>query len=579
MTIRRSVLFVSSLTVSAAFAGAGTAQSDAWPMSQGNASHTGYLPVAIDPTSITLHWQVDLGQYGLSPAVSGDGYVFVSESGWSGEKLYSLDKESGAVVWEQSFNNPFSVNPPSYADGRVYLQTCNHASDTWVWGFDADDGTAVIKTPTSAQWESYLAPTIYDGSVYVNGGYYGGMYGVNGTTGSQMWWLGLAQYDSWTPAVDADSCYAYVGGTLSVVDRLTGIPTYTIVDPDFTWNGWSMNQAPILGGMNDVIATNSSSFTGRLVVFDLATQAVRYTIDESITGQPAVHDGAIYVLNSGSLDVRDQLDGSLLWKWIPVTDQLQGNVVVTATHVIVHSSTSTYLIDLTTHQDVWSWPASGQVSLGESNLFIAQSDGTLTALAYEISPQPFTISTTGAKFYEPMPTVTLTGTGFAQGGNTQVLFGAALATDVTVVDDQTLTCTPPVGPAGKVVVSVQNDVGSGVLQQPFSYLPAASYTGLAAPGGTLDISIDMEPQETLIVLIGPGVQTGVTTWPWFGTFELVKPQILLAAPFWPFATFTMSLPLPNNPNLVGLAFSVQALVGDMTTGIGAWTNTETIKIE
>ena len=62
----------------------------------------------------------------------------------------------------------------------------------------------MFQAPHSAQWERYYAPTIYDGSVYVNGGYYGGMYGFDAFGGAQQWFNSLPQYDEWTPAVEAD---------------------------------------------------------------------------------------------------------------------------------------------------------------------------------------------------------------------------------------------------------------------------------------------------------------------------------------------------------------------------------------
>ncbi len=37
---------------------------------------------------------------------------------------------------------------------------------------------------------------------------------------------GLAQYDEWTPAVDANYAYAFVGGILSALDKKTGAVVY-----------------------------------------------------------------------------------------------------------------------------------------------------------------------------------------------------------------------------------------------------------------------------------------------------------------------------------------------------------------
>ena len=119
-----------------------------------------------------------------------------------------------------------------------------------------------------------LAPTISDGIAYIDGGYYGGMYAFDARNGQQGWFKDLGQYDEWTPAVNADAVYAYVGGVLTATDKATGATLFEITDPGFEWNGWSMNLAPVLGTANDVLVIHG----GRLVRFDLATRTVAYSI-------------------------------------------------------------------------------------------------------------------------------------------------------------------------------------------------------------------------------------------------------------------------------------------------------------
>lgn len=58
---------------------------------------------------------------------------------------------------------------------------------------------------------------------------------------------------------------------LNVIDRQTGVVDYTIPDPNFEWDGWSMNLAPVLGQSSDVIAIHD----GRLINFDLAGESIR----------------------------------------------------------------------------------------------------------------------------------------------------------------------------------------------------------------------------------------------------------------------------------------------------------------
>lgn len=352
-----------------------------WPMYQGNPSHSGYLPISLNPSIFSLRWQHRIGTLDLNPVTAADGKVFVSELGYfNNPGLYVLDVTEGEVLWSQHYGSVFSVNPPSYAYGNVYIQTGNHSTDTWLRAYKADTGELVFKSAHSAQWERYYSPTIYNGSVYVNGGYYGGMYAFDAYTGEQLWFQELPQYGQWTPAIDENWAYAYVGEYfpgLYVTDRFTGEPVFDIPDPNFDWNGWSMNLAPVLGEENDVLAIHD----GRLISFDLSTQDIRWQLYGTFTGQPSVANGVLYAISAGALTVRDEVTGNLLWAWEPPGgESLKGTIIVTDSHLFLQTSSTVYAVDLEIHQDVWSYPASGHLSIGEGMLYIAGNAGLLTAI-------------------------------------------------------------------------------------------------------------------------------------------------------------------------------------------------------
>jgi hypothetical protein len=65
--------------------------------------------------------------------------------------------------------------------------------------------------------------------------------------------------------------------------------------------------------------------------------------------------------------------------------------------------------------------------------------------------------------------VTVTGSGFTRIGSTKVFFGVVEATDVTVVNGTTITCTTPANTLETVDVTVSNDFGSGILGGGFYY--------------------------------------------------------------------------------------------------------------
>lgn len=387
MNTRSTVLCV---LLAAAHAPVATAESS-WTTYQGGPSHTGYAPLSLHTQNFALRWQKTIpGNMALNPVATGDGKVFVSQRGYfSNQGLYTLNAATGQTLWNINYGSVYSVNPPAYAFGNVYVQTGDHSSDTYLRAYHANDGALAFRSAHAAQWESYYAPTIYDRTVYVNGGYYGGMYGFDALDGTQRWFQELPQYDDWTPAVDANLAYAYVGEYnpgLYAFNRNTGAPAFTIPDPNFDWNGWSMNLAPVLGSQNNALAIHD----GRMISFDLQNRRIGWELHRNFTGQPTLADGVIYAIDSGALTARKEGTGDLLWSWEPAGGgSLNGSMIATNNLLFVHSSSTTFAVDLTTHQSTWSFADSGELALGEGALWIANANGRLTAISV---PEPGSVA-------------------------------------------------------------------------------------------------------------------------------------------------------------------------------------------
>jgi hypothetical protein len=148
--------------------------------------------------------------------------------------------------------------------------------------------------------------------VYVNGGYYGGMYAFNAFSGQQLWFRGLQQYDQWTPGIGGDYAYAYVGEYqpgLYAIRRSDGQQAFMIPDTQFEWNGWSMNLAPVVGAHDDVVAIHDD----RLISFDVAGRRIRWQMASAFSGQPSIANDVIYAIDGGSLWALDELSGARIW--------------------------------------------------------------------------------------------------------------------------------------------------------------------------------------------------------------------------------------------------------------------------
>ena len=83
--------------------------------------------------------------------------------------------------------------------------------------------------------------------------------------------------------------------------------------------------------------------------------------------------------------------------------------------------------------------------------------------------------------------VTLTGSGFLADGAAPdtVTFGAALATNVVVVDDTRITCKAPAGAPGALVsVAVANKNGRATLPGAYRYNPVPTLTSFTPTSGS-----------------------------------------------------------------------------------------------
>lgn len=353
-----------------------------WATFQGNPQHTGFVPGTIDPVSFHPLWTVTpAAGTALNPVTAAAGKVFVTTNAYFGQQMIAvLDAQTGAQKWARNFGQIHGVHPPAYDNGRVYVTTSGH-EDSYLWAFDAETGTVMFRSAYGNQWSRYFAPTVVGGTVYMAGGYYDGMYAFRASDGGQQWFANLNQYDQWTPAVSNGQVFAYTGSyspKLTVADAATGATAYEIPDPHFSWNGWSMDVAPVVTASGHVVATQGN----RLLSFDLAGRQVGWEQTATYRGNPTAAGDVLYVFNNNQVEARRESDGGLLWVWVPPTGNPVGTAIATRNLLFVSTANTTYALDLAARKVTWSHPAGGLLALSKDGiLFIAQSNGALTAIA------------------------------------------------------------------------------------------------------------------------------------------------------------------------------------------------------
>jgi hypothetical protein len=365
-----------------------------WTMYQGNAAHTGFVPVDVDPNRFTTRWQgptlANRYQFHFVPTTltTSGGRIFIAYN----NTLFALSENDASQVWQYSFASlrfP-SVNPPAVADGTVYIAAGQQDSTT-LFAFDAADGSLVFRSAMTSQWEHYLAPTIGPQGVYTNAGTYGGLYGF-AFSGQRLFFRGLDQQSTWTPAVDANRVYAYVGSSLTVVDPVTGAIEASIVDPTFQNYIYEIGGSAVLGAPGSVFAAayansflNGGAIGNRLVRFNVASRSVAWQISGVYPTTPGYKDGVVYATNNNPLrlEARAESTGSLLWSWTPPLAgdaNFVSEVMLTNTMAFVSTNLNVYGIDLATRRLVWSYPFPGSLALSQNGILYIQGAGPLTAI-------------------------------------------------------------------------------------------------------------------------------------------------------------------------------------------------------
>jgi outer membrane protein assembly factor BamB len=356
-----------------------------WPQFGHNAAHTGYNAAQPRVKGFAAAWEIDLfALFGhtsvmrpLQQVAVANGLVVANVDSYFGNAgIVALKASDGSELWRFPFSNKHSVNPPSIAYGTVYFQQGNHGNDTYLFALNALTGRQVWRSPFQAQWERYFAPTVADGKVFINGGYYGGMYAFDAFDGDQLWFANLPQYDEWTPAYRDNVVYSWVEGVLKAWDPRWGTERWS-TNVGWNWRGWSMGRIAALSTTTAYVITNSGAGAD-LVAIDLTTHAEKWRQIGAFTVSVAVTENEVYGLDGTRLRVFDADTGAELWSYdAGVT--LINSPLVTAGNVYFAAADRTWVLDRTKPTLVWETSKGGWLTVANDQLFIAQPNGRLAA--------------------------------------------------------------------------------------------------------------------------------------------------------------------------------------------------------
>jgi outer membrane protein assembly factor BamB len=213
---------------------------------------------------------------------------------------------------------------------------------------------------------------------------------------SLCWFKGLVYARNWSPSVWKDTIFVWLEGGLQALDFQTGeqfwyvLPYLGITGPNKSLQQSGTNLTYKFINPPAVIDTALRlaylcSF-GELYGVDLVSRAVLWeyndkqdNYDDSIPAlSPATRNGVVYTFFHNQLVALDGLSGEVLWRFAMDTTSTYHPVVANNT-VFVSSRRSIYAIDLSSHELVWDYPVSGNLSISDGCLYVSSDAGYVYA--------------------------------------------------------------------------------------------------------------------------------------------------------------------------------------------------------
>ena len=365
-----------------------------WVTVQGNAAHTGYVPVTLDPANFSPRWDFyspKQGQYnyrlGFTEVAAEAGTVYVGGGGGrdasiQGYMLYALNEEDGQVRWKRDFGGLAAVQPPALGNGKVYAVAGDY-SDTTLHAFDQSSGAQAFAKRVGGQIVEYRAPLVMGDMVYSESGTFGGWGGYDGATGEMKLFLQTpTSAHGVAPATDAANIYLYQNN-VEVFDRRTGagvasVPGFAI--PSYVDGPRSLRASTTMLGSPGSLIVASVYVLGGV---DTVNNRVRWQVLGQYRKSPAFADRTVFALNdyTRELEAYRESDGALLWRWTAGDNVgFASEVLVTNNLVFVSTAAGTYAVDRSTHATVWKHPASGALALSDYGVLYIREGALLHAI-------------------------------------------------------------------------------------------------------------------------------------------------------------------------------------------------------
>lgn len=359
-----------------------------WPVFRGNLRRTGAVAGGEGPSAGGVNWAFK-GQdeaFFSSPTVVGNRVYIASAKlgmtsrGGSG-RIYCLDADSGAVVWESRPDGYFpTFSSPVVVDDYVLVgEGLHYHTNSRVVCLDRRSGEVLWEHRTGNHVE--CTPVVSDGRVFVGAGEDGihalALEGDDDGGAELLWHAPGEKYVDAETSLAAHEGRVYaglgVGGeALAVLSAETGeeIRRLQFDYPVFSPPAIDDGKLYIGMGTGDYVNTAEDLGrrpAGRMVRVDLDTLEVEweFPVGDTVLGSPAITDDAVYFTSrDGHIYCLDR-DGGERWRWNTHSPIIASPAVCEKYVYVVTTTGSLFILDRVDGRRV------AQESLGTEPLFIS----------------------------------------------------------------------------------------------------------------------------------------------------------------------------------------------------------------
>ena len=343
-----------------------------WPTFGGDVGRTGHAAGFVGGGLLQPLWVVTLAGTTVEPAAIAGGLVVVLADG-STDTVHAIEIATGQPLWSSTIDASSYPTAPTVDGDGVYLQRVN-SGDSDLIRLDLVTGFEVWQTAFTVQWEQYWSPLVMGGRVFAAGGYTGGVYGWDATTGIELWYEDTPWFDQWTPAGHDNIVYTHIDDALTARDPLSGTELWSVVLPEGSTSYSEMNTVPALADDLAVLVAGDD-----LVGVDLIGRQLSWSIEGGFSGSPTLASGLVYAVRNGAVAQIDPADGYVVRTFAGDGD-LAGKPIVTDDVLIATSSTETFVFRTWDGLVLDTLPQGGDASVGEGVVVLVDGD---TVRAYD----------------------------------------------------------------------------------------------------------------------------------------------------------------------------------------------------